>query len=93
MNVSRSVKFILKNVNPINVPIEKITLSLSKMNIHLIRMQLLNDSKANIELKQSYEYGDITQVRYNEINKKKQKTNSYLLRRLLFLLVIKRYFL
>ncbi|CAF4461293.1 unnamed protein product [Rotaria socialis] len=62
VNSSRTVKFILKNTNPIDIPIEKISLTLPKTNIRLIQLQLLNGSETKVSFKSLYQNEDITEL-------------------------------
>ncbi|CAF2702202.1 unnamed protein product [Rotaria sp. Silwood2] len=62
VNVSRTVKFILKNANPINISIDKISLTLPKANIRLHQTQLLNGTETKTTWKSSYQNDDITQL-------------------------------
>lgn len=66
MNVLRTVKFMLKNTNPIDINIEKILSTLPKANIRLLEMQLLNGTDSKISYKTSYQKDDIVEVRLNK---------------------------
>ncbi len=62
MNVSRTVKFLLINANPIDISIEQISLTLPKTTIQLVRMQLINGSETNVPFKISYRKDNIIKV-------------------------------
>jgi len=63
VNVSRTVKFTLSNGNPIDISIEKISMTLPKANIQLTQMQLINGSETNVAYKRLYRNDDIIEVR------------------------------
>ncbi len=62
VNVSRTVKFLLINANPIDISIEQISLTLPKTTIQLVRMQLINGSETNVPFKISYRKDNIIKV-------------------------------
>ena len=63
MNVTRTVKFLLINANPIDISIEQISLTLPRTTIKLAQMQLLNGSDTNTPFKGVYRKTDIIKVK------------------------------
>ena len=70
MNVSRTVKFILINANPIDISIEQISLTLSKVTIQLVQMQTLDGIETNIAYKKSYRKDNLIKVSEGKGEKK-----------------------
>jgi hypothetical protein len=62
VNVSRTVKFILINANPIDISIEQISFTLPKANLQLLQMQTLDGSETNIAFKRSFRKDTIVKV-------------------------------
>ncbi|CAF3551098.1 unnamed protein product [Rotaria sordida] len=62
VNVSRTVKFMLKNANPVDILIDKISLTLPKANVYLNQMQLLNGSETKVPYKLSYKNDGIIEL-------------------------------
>ncbi len=69
MNVSRTVKFILINANPIDISIEQISLTLPKANLQLIQMQTLDGSETKIAFKKTYRKDNIVKVSENRLKR------------------------
>jgi hypothetical protein len=63
VNVSRTVRFLLINANPIDISIEQISLTLPKTTIQLVQIQLINGSESNVPFKNSYRKDDIIKVK------------------------------
>ncbi|CAF3697659.1 unnamed protein product [Adineta steineri] len=62
VNASRTVKFTLTNINPIDINIEKISLTLPKTTIQLVQMQFINGSESNAVYKRIYHNSDIVEL-------------------------------
>jgi hypothetical protein len=62
VNTLRTVTFLLINANPIDISIEKISVSLPSTNIQLTQMQLLNGSETKQIFKSLSKNNAITEV-------------------------------
>ena len=62
VNESRIIKFFLINTNPLDISIDKISLTLPKTNIQLSQMQILNGSETTSSYKATYRKDDIIKV-------------------------------
>jgi hypothetical protein len=63
VNESRTVKFVLINANPIDITIEKISITLPKTTLQLVQMQLLNGTETKMGFKNINRDDDIIDVR------------------------------
>ncbi len=63
MNEIRTVRFVLVNGNPLDITIEKISMTLPKTTIQLVQMQTLNGTETNVGFKHISGSDDITDVR------------------------------
>jgi hypothetical protein len=63
VNESRTVKFVLINANPIDITIEKISITLPKTTLQLVQMQSLNGTETKMGFKNINRDDDIIDVR------------------------------